>query len=74
MHILLYCRVSFRGDPEEPLVLCSATRTYEVKEAETSNTCLLVKDLKSEEQAWAAEKRVVENVKVEGMFTSYLEV
>ncbi|XP_063542174.1 sister chromatid cohesion protein DCC1 [Cydia strobilella] len=35
----------FKGDPEENVVLCTSTKTYDVKEAETSNSLLLVPDL-----------------------------
>ncbi|XP_072948340.1 sister chromatid cohesion protein DCC1 [Epargyreus clarus] len=35
----------FKGDPDENVVLCTNNRTYDVKEAETSNSLLLVPDL-----------------------------
>ncbi|KAI8432682.1 hypothetical protein MSG28_013647 [Choristoneura fumiferana] len=35
----------FKGDPEENVVLCTSTKTYDVKEAETSNSLMLVPDL-----------------------------
>ncbi|XP_041975696.1 sister chromatid cohesion protein DCC1 [Aricia agestis] len=35
----------FKGDPDENVVLCTNSRTYDVKEAETSNSLLLVPDL-----------------------------
>ncbi|XP_037298438.1 sister chromatid cohesion protein DCC1 isoform X1 [Manduca sexta] len=35
----------FKGDPEENVVLCTSNKTYDVKEAETSNSILLVPDL-----------------------------
>lgn len=34
-----------KGDPEENVVLCTNDKTYDVKEAETSNSLLLVPDL-----------------------------
>lgn len=37
--------MAFIGDPEESVVLCTRDRTYDVKEAETSNSLLLVPDL-----------------------------
>lgn len=33
------------GDPEENVVLCTSSKTYDVKEAETSNSLMLVPDL-----------------------------
>ncbi|RVE51795.1 hypothetical protein evm_003598 [Chilo suppressalis] len=35
----------FKGDADENVVLCTNTKTYDVKEAETSNSLLLVPDL-----------------------------
>lgn len=35
----------FVGDPEENVVLCTSDKTYDVKEAETSNSLLLVPNL-----------------------------
>ncbi|CAH0696335.1 unnamed protein product [Spodoptera exigua] len=35
----------FKGDPDENVVLCTNTKTYDVKEAETSNSLLLVPEL-----------------------------
>ncbi|CAK1543583.1 unnamed protein product [Leptosia nina] len=35
----------FKGDPDENVVLCTDNKTYDVKEAETSNSLLLVPDL-----------------------------
>lgn len=35
----------FSGDPDENVVLCTNNKTYDVKEAETSNSLLLVPDL-----------------------------
>ncbi|VVC93441.1 unnamed protein product [Leptidea sinapis] len=35
----------FKGDAEENVVLCTSNKTYDVKEAETSNSLLLVPDL-----------------------------
>lgn len=38
-------RLVFKGDTDESAVLCTSTRTYDVKETETSNSLLLVPDL-----------------------------
>lgn len=43
----------FRGTKDENAVLCTRSRTYDVKEAETSNSLLLLPDLK-----WPAEETV----------------
>lgn len=36
----------FKGDQNESAVLCTETKTYDVKEAETSNSILLLPELK----------------------------
>ncbi|XP_058790089.1 sister chromatid cohesion protein DCC1 [Phymastichus coffea] len=68
--------ISFRGEPEEEAVLCTSNRTYEVKEAETSNTCLLVPKLKLKDEVFVEglTEKIVEEVEVVGAFKSYLEV
>lgn len=35
----------FKGDHKESAVLCTKTKTYDVKEAETSNSILLLPEL-----------------------------
>ncbi|XP_013191769.2 sister chromatid cohesion protein DCC1 [Amyelois transitella] len=35
----------FKGDPDENVVLCTSDKTYDVKEAETSNSLLLLPDM-----------------------------
>jgi sister chromatid cohesion protein DCC1 len=37
--------VVFKGDHKESAVLCTKTKTYDVKEAETSNSILLLPEL-----------------------------
>uniref|UniRef100_A0A2A4JVD1 Sister chromatid cohesion protein DCC1 n=1 Tax=Heliothis virescens TaxID=7102 RepID=A0A2A4JVD1_HELVI len=37
--------LTFKGDPDESVVLCTNNKTYDVKEAETSNSLLLVPEL-----------------------------
>ncbi|XP_049880048.1 sister chromatid cohesion protein DCC1 [Pectinophora gossypiella] len=44
-HIEAGNKLHFKGDPEENVVLCTDNKTYDVKEAETSNSLLLVSDL-----------------------------
>lgn len=68
--------MSFRGDPEEEVVICTSTRTYEVKDAETSNTSLLVPKLKLKDEVFVEglNEKIVEQVEVKGAFSKYLEV
>lgn len=40
------CSVVFKGDQNESAVLCTESKTYDVKEAETSNSILLLPELK----------------------------
>lgn len=42
--------LSFKGGLSEKIVLCTENRTYDVKEAEISNSLLLIPDLKSAQQ------------------------
>lgn len=37
--------MAFKGDSNESAVLCTETKTYDVKEAETSNSILLLPGL-----------------------------
>lgn len=37
--------MAFKGESKESVVLCTETKTYDVKEAETSNSILLLPDL-----------------------------
>lgn len=43
--ILYYYSVVFKGDHNESAVLCTKAKTYDVKEAETSNSILLLPEL-----------------------------
>jgi hypothetical protein len=45
----------FRGTKDENAVLCTHSRTYDVKEAETSNSLLLLPDLR-----WPAQQTIDE--------------
>lgn len=58
------------------MVLCTATRTYEVREAETSSTCLLVPDLNSRADIAnrVLDNITVENKQVTGTFNTYYEL
>lgn len=43
-------RLVFRGDANEPAVLCTDDSTYEIKDAETSNSLLIFHELAFPEQ------------------------
>lgn len=44
-YLIIYFSVVFKGDKKESAVLCTETKTYDVKEAETSNSILLLPEL-----------------------------
>lgn len=46
--------LSFKGGLSEKIVLCTDNKTYDVKEAEISNSLLLIPDLKSAQQTSAS--------------------
>ncbi|KAJ8710177.1 hypothetical protein PYW07_009543 [Mythimna separata] len=52
----------FKGDPDENVVLCTSNKTYDVKEAETSNSLLLVPEL-----LFATETGIDETIQNESM-------
>nr|CAD7446665.1 unnamed protein product [Timema bartmani] len=66
----------FRGDIEDNAVLCTKDRTYEVKEAETSNSLLLIPDLLflQEVSSWHQTNRALYHNKVVGVFYKYFEL
>ncbi|XP_012253464.2 sister chromatid cohesion protein DCC1 [Athalia rosae] len=68
--------LSFRGSDEESVVLCTKNRTYKLKEAETSNSLLLVPDLKFSKATASnvAEGRMLQETSVRGVFHVYFEV
>lgn len=45
VRIFLFFRVVFRGGNDDKVVLCTDNETFEVKEAETSNSLLIVSNL-----------------------------
>lgn len=58
-------RVVFRGSREDKAVLCTDDKTFEVKEAETSNSLLLLPTLKlAEECEGSSENRPLEEKEV----------
>ena len=38
-------KLTFRGEDDESVVLCSNNKTYDVKDAETSNSLLIMNEL-----------------------------
>ncbi|XP_047347986.1 sister chromatid cohesion protein DCC1 [Vespa velutina] len=68
--------LSFKGSSNETAVLCTENRTYEIKEAETSNSLLLVPDLMLGDDTKTPEEhgRVIKRCCVTGIFHNYYEV
>ncbi|XP_076655799.1 sister chromatid cohesion protein DCC1 [Halictus rubicundus] len=68
--------LSFQGNKEDSVVICTKSRTYDVKEAETSNSCLLVPNLNLIKQisVLATNDRVTRNYNISGVFHTYYEV
>lgn len=65
--------LTIRGDPNDSAVICTDTTTYELKEAETSNSLLLMPNLELPDECAKGEIRVVPQ-KVCGIFHNYLEL
>jgi len=63
-----------RGEGEDNSVLCSQTKTFEIKEAETSNSLLLVSQLSFPSQISQSETRKLGWRSVAGVFYKYLEM
>ncbi|XP_015929770.2 sister chromatid cohesion protein DCC1 [Parasteatoda tepidariorum] len=62
-----------RGEPDESAVLCTKSRTYELREAETSNSLLLVPNLLMPDQCSSGEERIAPQ-EVSGIFHTYFEL
>ena len=68
-------KLVMRGDPEESAVLCSKTETFELREAETSNSMLLVDKILFPDKIGTEDgKRNLRSSTVEGIFHRYLEL
>ncbi|XP_066593819.1 sister chromatid cohesion protein DCC1 isoform X2 [Prorops nasuta] len=66
---------TFQGRVDETAVLCTKNRTYEVREAETSNSLLLVPDFKFSSQSNINDSsRILEHKDVKGIFYKYYEI
>ncbi|XP_071562935.1 sister chromatid cohesion protein DCC1 [Temnothorax nylanderi] len=68
--------ISFRGNKHDNAALCTQTRTYEIREAEISNSWLLVPNLKLGKATGVGKvtERTVEKRNVKKIFNSYYEV
>lgn len=65
---------TLRGDREDNVVLCTETHTYAVKEAETSNSLLLVPGLSLPSALEKEGERCLTKSSVDGVFYKYLDV
>ncbi|KAK1126333.1 hypothetical protein K0M31_004960 [Melipona bicolor] len=66
--------LTFQGTEEDLVVLCTKCRTYDIKEAETSNSFLLVPKLNLSEQSNVDTNRTIEACNISGIFHTYYEV
>ncbi|XP_076296827.1 sister chromatid cohesion protein DCC1 [Lasioglossum baleicum] len=68
--------LTFQGNKEDSVVICTKCRTYDIKEAETSNSCLLVPNLNLFKQTNvpATNDRVTKDYNISGVFHTYYEV
>ncbi|KOC69042.1 Sister chromatid cohesion protein DCC1, partial [Habropoda laboriosa] len=67
--------LTFQGNKEDTVVLCTKNQTYDIKEAETSNSCMLVPNLNLFEQTKVdANDRIVKAYNISGVFHTYYEV
>lgn len=63
-----------RGDPEDGAVFCTKGKTYEVREAETSNSLVLVPQLSFADSLEKSGERKIQNSQVCGIHYTYLEL
>ncbi|XP_043529668.1 sister chromatid cohesion protein DCC1 isoform X2 [Frieseomelitta varia] len=66
--------LTFQGTEEDLVVLCTKHRTYDIKEAGTSNSYLLVPKLSLSEQSNVDTNRTIEAHNISGIFHTYYEV
>ncbi|KAF5294091.1 hypothetical protein FQR65_LT10915 [Abscondita terminalis] len=67
--------VHIKGDDNENAVLCTETATFDVLETETSNSLLLVEQLKFKNSIKDSEnKKTISNVTIHSIFYDYLEL
>jgi len=65
-----------RGEGEDSAVICNDSTTYDIKEAETSNSLLLLEDLSlpPSDAVSKVERRTLAMRQVSGIFMTYLEL
>jgi len=66
--------LKFRGEEGENAVLCAKDKTFDIKEAETSNSLLMVSQLTFPEEISNTESRKLGWRTVVGVFNKYLEI
>ena len=66
--------LTIRGDETENAVMCSRDKTYDIKEAETSNSLLLVPSIVLPEAVSKSSSRSLSSSSVSGIFHKYLEL
>ena len=66
--------LTIRGDETENAVMCSRDKTYDIKEAETSNSLLLVPSIVLPETISKSGSRSISCSSVTGIFHKYLEL
>ncbi|XP_073986609.1 sister chromatid cohesion protein DCC1 [Rhodnius prolixus] len=68
-------RVKFKGEANDKAVLCTNNQTYEVKEAETSNSLLLIPSMKFVDEIPAVKsERQLEVKEIVDIFHDYYEI
>jgi len=63
-----------KGGDNPTVVICSNSATFEMKEAETSNSLLLMPDLKDGAVIQESNGRLLKEQRVQGIFHTYLEM
>lgn len=68
-------KLVFRGQKSDKAVLCTKNKTYDIKEAETSNSVLLIPELKFADNIKAElAERFIEEKKIVGVYHEYFEL
>ena len=60
------CQIVIRGEAGESAVLCSSSQTFDLREAETSNSVLLLQNMRYPEQCKEVQQRSVAECQVTG--------
>lgn len=66
--------VSFKGENNDNVMLCTETKTYDIRECETSNSLILVSDLKFPKDLKSNENKEILKVNIMGKNYKYMEV